>query len=85
MCCSVCTVLPQLSAEHMAFSIYYIQDEVEDRTSILLKTKKRKAHSPVLYRTKQGHVNGMEKQNTQVGHTDILKPEHSVGQWWQIR
>ena len=37
---SGCTVLPQLFAEYMAFGIYYIQDEIEDRTSDLLKTEK---------------------------------------------
>lgn len=40
------TVLPQLFAEYMAFGIYYIQDEIEDRTSDLLKTKKKKGSYP---------------------------------------
>lgn len=38
---SGCAVLPQLFAEYVAFGIYYIQDEVEDRTSDLLSTKKK--------------------------------------------
>lgn len=39
------TVLPQLFAEYMAFSIYYIQDEIEDRTSDLLKTRNERVIS----------------------------------------
>lgn len=35
------TVLPQLSAEHMAFGIDHIQGEIEDGTSDLLKTNRR--------------------------------------------
>lgn len=36
------TVFLQLFAEYMAFDICYIQDEIEDRTSDLLKTKKKR-------------------------------------------
>lgn len=39
------TVLPQLFAEYMALSIYYIQDEIEDRTTDLLKTRNKRVTS----------------------------------------
>lgn len=42
---SGCAVLPQFFAEYMAFGIYYIQNEVEDRTSDLLSTKKERVIS----------------------------------------
>lgn len=39
---SDCAVLPQLFAEYVAFSIHYVQDEIEDRTSDLLSTRKER-------------------------------------------
>lgn len=45
MISSGATVLPQLFAEYMALSIYYIQDEIEDRTSNLLKTRNKRVTS----------------------------------------
>lgn len=48
---SAVTVLPQLFAEYMAFGIYYIQGEIEDRTSDLLKTRNKKVTSQ--FRIKQ--------------------------------
>lgn len=48
------TVLPQLFAEYMAFSIYYIQDEIEGRTRDLLKATKKKESYPSFVQNEVG-------------------------------
>lgn len=78
---SGCAVLPQFFAEYMAFGIYYIQNEVEDRTSDLLSTKKERVISQFCTEWGKKESKGeLEKQNTQVRHTKILRTEQCVGQ-----